>query len=115
LARFPAHYAALQCAPGASLELLKAAYYRLATEFHPDKHGGQDKGFTAVTAAWTALRERHSRAEYDRQLAARGLNCAVCAGRGVTYRQVTFVRREEVQCTACGGTGRNDLGIPASG
>lgn len=104
----PAHYALLGCPPAAGAETIHAAYRLLAFQLHPDR-GGKKETFQALALAWGVLKNKEFRARYDAELKLLGLNCATCAGRGVTYRTRGFTARKEVPCGKCAGTGRNDL------
>lgn len=55
----------------ASAREIKAAYKRLAVQYHPDKHGGStrfEEQFKAVNAAYRILSDAGRRAAYDHQL-----------------------------------------------
>ncbi|MGY2130820.1 DnaJ domain-containing protein [Hymenobacter sp. HD11105] len=65
------HYQVLGVGTTASARDIKAAYKRLAVQFHPDKHGGSAKfeeQFKAVNAAYRVLSDVGRRAAYDHQL-----------------------------------------------
>ena len=65
------HYQVLGIAATASAREIKAAYKRLAIQFHPDKHGGSarfEEQFKAVNAAYRVLSDVGRRAAYDHQL-----------------------------------------------
>ncbi len=65
------HYQVLGVAPTASAAEIKRAYRRLATELHPDKHGGDrhyEERFKAVAVAYGVLGDADRRAQYDYQL-----------------------------------------------
>ena len=65
------HYQVLGVPASASAEVIKQAYRRLATQLHPDKHGGDpryEEQFKAVAAAYRVLSDPGRRAQYDYQL-----------------------------------------------
>eukprot|EP00244_Chara_vulgaris_P014197 TRINITY_DN8725_c0_g1_i1.p1 TRINITY_DN8725_c0_g1~~TRINITY_DN8725_c0_g1_i1.p1 ORF type:complete len:175 (-),score=16.60 TRINITY_DN8725_c0_g1_i1:49-573(-) len=45
---------------GASHDVIKAAYRRLALRYHPDIHEGKEEQFKAITEAYEKLLKRHS-------------------------------------------------------
>ena len=70
------HYHILGVSPSAPAADIKRAYRRLATQYHPDKHGGDaryEEQFKAVAVAYATLADPDRRAQYDYklQLAAR--------------------------------------------
>jgi tetratricopeptide (TPR) repeat protein len=65
------HYQVLGVPPTAPAADIKRAYRRLATELHPDKHGGDrqyEERFKAVAVAYGVLGDPDRRAQYDYQL-----------------------------------------------
>ena len=65
------HYQVLGVPPTAPAADIKRAYRRLATELHPDKHGGDahyEERFKAVAVAYSVLSNDDRRAQYDYQL-----------------------------------------------
>lgn len=73
-------YADLGCEPSAPQDALRAAYYRIALEKHPDRRGrgddgdgdggdgdgdGRDGAFIRAQRAWEVLRDPDARAAYD--------------------------------------------------
>jgi len=62
------HYELLQVRQTADFEVIRAAYRALAQKCHPDL-GGSDARMAALNDAWAVLRDPHTRAAYDRQLA----------------------------------------------
>ena len=65
------HYQVLGVPPTAPAADIKQAYRRLATELHPDKHGGDrhyEERFKAVAVAYGVLSDADRRAQYDYQL-----------------------------------------------
>lgn len=61
------HYAKLGIAPGASADLIKAAYRKKATQYHPDKNASPDAAirFREVQDAYETLSDAKRRAAYD--------------------------------------------------
>jgi curved DNA-binding protein CbpA len=65
------HYEVLGVPASASAEVIKQAYRRLATQLHPDKHGGDpryEEQFKAVATAYRVLGNPDRRAQYDFKL-----------------------------------------------
>jgi len=65
------HYQVLGVLPSAPAADIKRAYRRLATELHPDKHGGDaayEERFKAVAVAYGVLSDPDRRAQYDFKL-----------------------------------------------
>ncbi|MGI4869687.1 MAG: DnaJ domain-containing protein [Janthinobacterium lividum] len=65
------YYQILEVAPSAPAADIKRAYRRLATQYHPDKHGGDpryEEQFKAVAVAYQVLSDPDRRAQYDYQL-----------------------------------------------
>ncbi|MGY4515059.1 J domain-containing protein [Lysobacter sp. HA18] len=65
------HYAALNVATDAPIEVIRAAYRVLAARHHPDRCDGDDdalRRMQAVTEAWRVLSDPASRNRYDREL-----------------------------------------------
>src|SRR3954447_17177949 len=65
-------YKTLQVDPEADVEVIQAAYRRLAQKYHPDTAGPDAANrMVAINEAWALLRDPTSRAEYDRERASR--------------------------------------------
>jgi preprotein translocase subunit Sec63 len=70
------HYEVLGIARGAGAEEIRAAYHRLASQYHPDRHEGNpladlaEERLAVVNAAYEVLSDPMRRAAYDRELAA---------------------------------------------
>ncbi len=94
----PSLYQLLGMPPGSSPEQLHDRYLTLAFQLHPDRNGGADAGFSALTAAWAVLKDAQRRRQYDLQLALDGRNCVICKGTGYAWRGRA--------CVKCEGTGR---------
>lgn len=64
---FKDYYAALGVTPEAELKDIKAAYRKLARQYHPDvsDHADAEKKFKEVAEAWKVLKDPEKRAEYD--------------------------------------------------
>ena len=61
-------YKTLGVSPGASAAELKAAYRKLAKQFHPDLHPGDQQAeasFKEINEAWETLGEPEKRKKYD--------------------------------------------------
>ncbi|MCB5196910.1 DnaJ domain-containing protein [Deefgea salmonis] len=61
------HYAQLGVQPNASIELIKAAYRRNATKFHPDRNAAPDAAarFREIQVAYEVLSDSEKRKAYD--------------------------------------------------
>jgi curved DNA-binding protein CbpA len=61
------HYAKLGVSPGASLDLIKAAYRKKATQYHPDKNPSHDAAarFREIQEAYETLSDADRRSAYD--------------------------------------------------
>ncbi len=65
------YYQLLDVSPGASPREIKAAYYRLAMRFHPDRNAGKpaaEERFKLVAEAYRTLGVPERRSEYDNWL-----------------------------------------------
>ena len=65
------HYATLGLSPSATAEEVRAAYYRLARAWHPDRHPGDATAsarMVALNQAYEVLSDPARRLEYDRSL-----------------------------------------------
>src|SRR5437879_796883 len=63
------YYETLECPKGASGEILKSAYRKLAMRFHPDKNPGDHTAevkFKEISEAYDVLKDDQKRAAYDR-------------------------------------------------
>jgi len=62
----PDYYEVLGVEPKADVKLIRAAYYRLAQTFHPDKNSSINSDqFQRISKAYTALSDPSLRAAYD--------------------------------------------------
>ena len=63
------YYETLECQKGASADVLKSAYRKLAMRFHPDKNPGDHTAevkFKEINEAYDVLKDDQRRAAYDR-------------------------------------------------
>ena len=63
------YYETLECQKGASGDILKTAYRKLAMRFHPDKNPGDHTAeikFKEISEAYDVLKDDQKRAAYDR-------------------------------------------------
>jgi len=59
------YYKILGVSKTASEADIKAAFRKLAHQYHPDKNGGDDKKFKEVNEAYQTLSDKNKRAQYD--------------------------------------------------
>eukprot|EP01012_Entosiphon_sulcatum_P065507 TRINITY_DN94467_c0_g1_i1.p1 TRINITY_DN94467_c0_g1~~TRINITY_DN94467_c0_g1_i1.p1 ORF type:complete len:188 (-),score=35.70 TRINITY_DN94467_c0_g1_i1:51-614(-) len=64
-ARNKSPYEILGVASSAPIEEVKAAYRRLALQFHPDRNNGDDKHFKTITAAYTSIKDGTATADAE--------------------------------------------------
>ena len=70
--RYCSHYETLQIDRHASAEQIRAAYRKLARQYHPDRHDGAEDGaarMAAINAAYAVLSDFSARVRYDGTLA----------------------------------------------
>jgi tetratricopeptide (TPR) repeat protein len=72
----------LELSPGASSDEVKAAYHRLAKQWHPDRYTGAEKveaesRFRSLAEAFTMLKDQGRRAEIERQITSEASSPAV--------------------------------------
>src|SRR3954470_7025374 len=63
------YYETLECQKGATGDILKSAYRKLAMRFHPDKNPGDHTAevkFKEINEAYDVLKDDQKRAAYDR-------------------------------------------------
>jgi molecular chaperone DnaJ len=63
------YYETLECQKGATVEVLKTSYRKLAMRFHPDKNPGDHTAevkFKEISEAYDVLKDDQKRAAYDR-------------------------------------------------
>src|SRR6204780_4901097 len=63
------YYETLECQKGATVEVLKSAYRKLAMKFHPDRNPGDataEVKFKEISEAYDVLKDDQKRAAYDR-------------------------------------------------
>jgi curved DNA-binding protein CbpA len=100
------HYELLGLASGADKKAIKAAYFELVNDFHPDRYFGKNLGsfkpklerlFARVTEAHDVLTRQAAREEYDKYLASVRRTQALdrtLADPGVTAGEVERLQRE---------------------
>lgn len=59
------YYETLGLKKGASQDEIKAAFRKLAHQYHPDKKGGDEKRFKEINEAYQVLSDEKKRREYD--------------------------------------------------
>src|SRR6185369_11340126 len=63
------YYETLECQKGATGDILKSSYRKLAMRFHPDKNPGDHTSevkFKEINEAYEVLKDPQKRAAYDR-------------------------------------------------
>src|SRR5471032_2849890 len=85
------YYETLECQKGASGEILKTSYRKLAMRFHPDKNPGDHTAeikFKEINEAYDVLKDDQKRAAYDRfgHAAFEGGMGAAAGARGNPFR-----------------------------
>src|ERR1700710_2643045 len=63
------YYETLECQKGATVDILKTSYRKLAMKFHPDKNPGDataEVKFKEINEAYDILKDDQKRAAYDR-------------------------------------------------
>jgi curved DNA-binding protein CbpA len=102
------YYDLLGVGPDADRKLVKAAYYKLAPEFHPDSYFRKSLGsykakieaiFTRITLACDVLTAKQRRAEYDAYLAQSAQNRSIADALAQAGQEAQRVA-EEIEQTA---------------
>src|ERR1700760_1848306 len=63
------YYETLECQKGATVDIIKTSYRKLAMRFHPDKNPGDataEVKFKEINEAYDVLKDDQKRAAYDR-------------------------------------------------
>ena len=63
------YYETLECQKGATVDIIKTSYRKLAMRFHPDKNPGDASAevkFKEINEAYDVLKDDQKRAAYDR-------------------------------------------------
>lgn len=97
------YYAILGIPPRASQEDVKAAYRRLAKEYHPDHYAGAGRPFLDLQEAYSVLSDAARRRKYDAALSR--------ARSGATPEPERGLRRDRCPCAA--GPRRMRAGLDA--
>jgi DnaJ-class molecular chaperone len=97
-------YGVLGVDKSADEESIKTAYYKAASEHHPDRGGNHDK-MTDITRAAAVLLDPEKRRKYDKELEMLGELCPSCKGAGRTFKQKGFTNKIPKVCDMCGGNG----------
>ncbi len=86
-------------------EEIRAAYIKIATKTHPDKKKGKEKLFEEATLAYTVLKTKQARQQWNDLAPIYGNMCQACRGAGVTSKSKGFTEREYSACSVCFGAG----------
>lgn len=65
------YYGILGCAPSASEEEIKLAYFKLVKLYHPDRPTGSPEKFQEVHSAYDILGDLERKSEYDKMRSSR--------------------------------------------
>ncbi len=101
----PNYYALLGVEPGVSQQEIKAAYRRLARQYHPDvnpDNPAAEERFKQINAAYEVLGDPHKRASYDQRQAANQARAKWQAGQ---WRETTWYTRSTQTASASSGKG----------
>lgn len=83
---------------------IKLAFYKLASEHHPDR-GGDSAVMAEINVAYNTLTTPSARRKYDEQLALMAEVCPKCEGSGRRWKQKGLTARTATACTDCNGNG----------
>ncbi|RYH12625.1 hypothetical protein EON65_37730 [archaeon] len=85
-------YELLGVEPEASYKVIKAAYHRLARQYHPDKGNTEHNLFNEVNQAWVILSCESSRRDYDANMQStiKIFDAALRSAEGVTLSDFVF-------------------------
>lgn len=88
-------------------EEVRAAYIVLAKKHHPDKKKGDTVKFTEVVHAYTQIRTKSARREWDKYIEVfyGGKKCENCRGEGATSKTKGLTVKEYTTCKSCKGAG----------
>lgn len=105
-------YETLGVSRGASQEVVRTAFRRLALRFHPDRNKSPDASekFREISAAYQVLSNPQRRSEYDRSLPSPTQKdvCTTCNGQGRIYGRWTTPDHSGtniIRCPTCFGSG----------
>lgn len=101
-------YKTLGVHKGSSEDEVKAAFRVRAKQNHPDLHAdvASAERMVELNMAYSTLKERRSKQDYDKLLAILYPECAACSGSGTSIRQRGFHGKEATACAICDGAGR---------
>lgn len=97
-------YSKLGVDRSATDEEIKLAFYRLASEHHPDR-GGDAKVMAEINVAYNTLITPSQRRKYDEQLKFMAEPCPKCDTTGRRWKQKGLTARVAIVCETCGGNG----------
>ncbi|MDA0988294.1 MAG: DnaJ domain-containing protein [Chloroflexi bacterium] len=105
-------YETLGVSRGASQEVVRTAFRRLALRYHPDRNKSPDASekFREISAAYQVISNSQRRAEYDRSLPSPTQQdaCSTCNGQGRIYGRWTTSDHPGtniIRCPTCFGSG----------
>ncbi len=94
------YYETLECQKGATGDILKSAYRKLAMKFHPDKNPGDHTAevkFKEISEAYDVLKDDQKRAAYDR-FGHAAFEAGMGAARRARRQSVRRFRRQLRRC-----------------
>ena len=91
--------------PIASSAEIHDAYKAKSLIFHPDVFAGPVEKFVEIRDAYEVLKTENERARHLAFLKLTAVECPVCTGQGVIWKQKGFTARKGLVCMACDGAG----------
>jgi DnaJ-class molecular chaperone len=86
------YFAILGISSSASTDEIRAAYRRLAKEFHPDHYAGGNEAFREIQEAYSVLGDVQRRQKYERQISRKSVRTTV---KRTTYHPEPLIPEQE--------------------
>lgn len=102
-------YEVLGVPPGVTEEQLKATYYRLAAQFHPDRNPGNKEAaerMSEINVAYNSLTNIALRPKLDAVYHTEPKKCSKCKGTKKIKVRKGFGKVYETSCPQCQGGGK---------